>query len=68
LYQYIKIVPHYFRGWLTFQLQINGCNPYVIDKIRGDKPKNMRDYYSHQFEDIDYIREEYLRTVPQFGI
>lgn len=63
-----KIVPHYFRGWLTFQLQINGCNPYVIDKIRGDKPKNMRDYYSHQFEDIDYIREEYLRTVPQFGI
>jgi hypothetical protein len=49
-------------------LQINGCNPYVIDKIRGDKPKNMRDYYSHQFEDIDYIRKEYLRTVPQFGI
>jgi integrase len=63
-----KMVPHYFRGWLTFQLQINGCNPYVIDKIRGDKPKNTRDYYSHQFEDIEYIREEYLRTVPQFGI
>ncbi len=63
-----KIVPHYFRGWFTFQLQINGCNPYVIDKIRGDKPKNMRDYYSHQFEDNKYIREEYLRTVPQFGI
>ena len=42
-----KITPHFFRAWITYQLQINGCNPIVIDAIRGDKASNMRTFYAN---------------------
>jgi integrase len=43
-----KIVPHFFRAWGTYMLQINGCNPIVIDAIRGDKATTMRGFYANQ--------------------
>ncbi len=43
-----KITPHFFRAWITYQLQINGCNPMIIDAIRGDKASNMRMFYANQ--------------------
>jgi integrase/recombinase XerD len=63
-----KITPHFFRAWITYQLQINGCNPIVIDAIRGDKASNMRTFYANQVLPLDEIRREYERTVPKFGI
>ncbi len=63
-----KITPHFFRAWITYQLQINGCNPIVIDAIRGDKASNMRMFYANQVLPFEEIRREYERTVPKFGI
>lgn len=63
-----KIVPHYFRSWNAYQLQINGCNPIVIDAIRGDLASTMRAFYVNQVLPFDFIRKEYLRCVPKFGI
>jgi len=63
-----KITPHFFRAWITYQLQINGCNPTVIDAIRGDKASNMRMFYANQVLPFVEIRREYERTVPKFGI
>jgi integrase len=33
-----KITPHFFRAWITYQLQIKGCNPIIIDAIKEIKP------------------------------
>ncbi|WAM22478.1 MAG: tyrosine-type recombinase/integrase (plasmid) [Candidatus Methanoperedens sp.] len=63
-----KITPHFFRAWITYQLQINGCNPIIIDAIRGDKASNMRTFYANQVLPFEEIRREYERTVPKFGI
>lgn len=63
-----KITPHFFRAWITYQLQISGCNPIVIDAIRGDKAYNMRIFYANQVLPFEEIRREYERTVPKFGI
>lgn len=63
-----KIVPHFFRAWTTYNLQINGCNPAVIDAIRGDVASTIRAFYVNQVLPFDVIRKEYLRTVPKFGI
>ncbi len=63
-----KITPHFFRAWITYQLQINGCNPIVIDAIRGDKASNIRTFYANQVLPFEEIRSEYERTVPKFGI
>ncbi len=63
-----KITPHFFRAWITYQLQINGCNPIVIDAIRGDKASNMRTFYANQVLPFEEIRRDYERTVPKFGI
>jgi integrase len=63
-----KITPHFFRAWITYQLQINGCNPIIIDAIRGDKAANMRMFYANQVLPFEEIRREYERTVPKFGI
>ena len=45
-----------------------GCNPVVIAAIRGDRAAKMQDFYTMQVLGFDKIREEYLRSVPQFGI
>jgi integrase len=58
-----KITPHFFRAWITYRLQINGCNPIVIDAIRGDKATNMRMFYANQVLPFEEIRREYERTV-----
>ncbi|HEY9206727.1 MAG TPA: site-specific integrase [Candidatus Methanoperedens sp.] len=63
-----KITPHFFRAWITYQLQINGCNPIIIEAIRGDKASNMRMFYANQVLPFEEIRREYERTVPKFGI
>ncbi len=63
-----KITPHFFRAWITYQLQIKGCNPIVIDAIRGDKASNMRMFYANQVLPFEEIQREYERTVPKFGI
>jgi integrase len=63
-----KITPHFFRAWITYQLQINGCNPIIIDAIRGDKAFNMRMFYANQVLPFEEIRREYERTVPKFGV
>ena len=63
-----KITPHFFRTWITYQLQINGCNPIIIDAIRGDKASNMRTFYANQVLPFEEIRRDYERTVPKFGI
>ncbi len=63
-----KITPHFFRAWITYQLQINGCNPIVIDDIRGDKASNMRMFYANQVLPFEETRREYERTVPKLGI
>ena len=63
-----KIVPHFFRAWATYTLQINGLNPSIIDYIRGDVASSMRGFYFNQVLPFDVIQREYLRTVPKFGI
>jgi len=63
-----KITPHFFRAWITYQLQINGCNPIIIDAIRGDKASNMRTFYANQVLPFEEVRRDYERTVPRFGI
>ncbi len=63
-----KITPHFFRAWITYQLQINGCNPIVVDALRGDKASNMRTFYANQVLPFEEIRKDYERTVPKFGI
>lgn len=63
-----KITPQFFRVWITFQLQINGCNPIVIAAIRGDKASNKRTFCTNQVSSFEEIRWEYERTVPRFGI
>jgi|SRR5659263_22462 len=63
-----KIVPHFFRAWATYTLQINGCNPAVIDAIRGDVASSIRAFYVNQVLPFEIIKKEYLRTVPKFGI
>ncbi len=63
-----KIVPHFFRAWVTYILQINGCNPAVIDAIRGDTANTIRGFYVNQVLPFEVIRKEYLKAVPKFGI
>ncbi len=63
-----KIVPHFWRAWTTYILQVNGCNPAVIDAIRGDTAGTIRAYYVNQVIPFEFIRREYLRTVPKFGV
>jgi len=63
-----KITPHFFRAWITYQLQINSCKPIVIDAIRGDKASNMRMFYANQVLPFEEIRREYERKVPKFEI
>lgn len=63
-----KIVPHFFRAWSTYTLQINGLNPSIIDYIRGDVANTIRGFYFNQVLPFEMIRKEYLRTVPKFGI
>ncbi len=63
-----KIVPHFFRAWCTYMLQINGCNPAVIDAIRGDVASTIRAFYVNQVLPFEVIRKEYLKAVPKFGI
>ncbi len=63
-----KIVPHFFRAWCTYTLQINGCNPAVIDAIRGDVASSIRAFYVNQVLPFEVIRKEYLKAVPKFGI
>lgn len=63
-----KIVPHFFRAWTTYMLQINGCNPVVIDAIRGDVASTIRTFYANQVLPFEVIRKEYLKAVPKFGI
>jgi len=63
-----KITPHYFRAWGGYQMEIvNGCNPTVIEIIRGDKTKTMRSFYASQVVSFENLRNEYLRKVPKFG-
>jgi integrase len=63
-----KITPHFFRAWLTYMLHMNGCNPIVIDAIRGDVAATIRDFYTNQVLPFDVIKKEYLKAVPKFGI
>ena len=63
-----RIVPHWFRAFLTYELSINGCNPVVIAAIRGDRAARMQDFYTMQVLGFEKIREEYLKAVPVFGI
>lgn len=63
-----KIVPHFFRAWNAYILQLNGCNPAVIDAIRGDVAGSIRQFYVNQVMPFEVVRKEYLRAVPMFGI
>lgn len=63
-----KIVPHFFRAWCTYTLSINGCNPSIIDYIRGDIANSIRGFYFNQVLPFEVVKKEYLKTVPKFGI
>lgn len=63
-----KITPHWFRAFLTYELSVNGCNPVVIAAVRGDRAAKIQDFYTMQVLGFQKIKEEYLRTVPQFGL
>jgi integrase len=63
-----KITPHYFRAFLTYNLALNGCNPSIIDNIRGDVATNIRNFYTNQVLPFDIIKRDFLRCVPIFGI
>ena len=63
-----KIVPHFFRAFLTYNLALNGCHPSIIDNVRGDSATNMRNFYTNQVLSFDFVKKEYLRCVPKFGI
>ncbi len=63
-----RITPQYFRAWFTRMMQRNGCDPDVLDYIRGDKAASMRNYYDRQVLDFDEIQRVYLKSVPNFGI
>lgn len=63
-----KIVPHFFRAWATYTLQINGLNPSIIDFIRGDVANTTRGFYFNQVLPFEVIKKEYLKAVPKFGI
>lgn len=63
-----KIVPHFFRAFLTYNLALNGCNPSIIDNIRGDVATNIRNFYTNQVLPFDFVKREFLRCVPKFGI
>jgi len=63
-----KIVPHFFRAWATYTLQINGLNPSIIDYVRGDVANTIRGFYFNQVLPFEVIKKEYLRCVPKFGI
>ena len=63
-----RIVPHWFRAFLTYELSVNGCNPVVIAAIRGDRAAKMQDFYTMQVLGFEKIKEEYLKAVPMFGL
>jgi integrase len=63
-----KIVPHYFRAWATFTLQIGGLNPSIVDYIRGDVANTIRGFYFNQVLPFEVIKKDYLKAVPKFGI
>jgi len=63
-----KIVPHFFRAWATYTLQMSGLNPSIVDYIRGDVASTIRGFYFNQVLPFDVIRKEYLKAVPKFGI
>lgn len=63
-----KIVPHFFRAWATYTLQINGLNPSIIDYVRGDVANTIRGFYFNQVLPFEVIKKEYLKAVPKFGI
>jgi integrase len=63
-----KIVPHFFRSWATYTLQINGLNPSIVDYVRGDVANTIRGFYFNQVLPFEVIRKEYLKAVPKFGI
>ena len=64
----VGIAPHWFRAFVTFQLQSEGCNPMVIDYLRGDVAGDIKNHYARQVLPAEKIRSEYIRTVPQFGL
>jgi integrase len=63
-----KIVPHFFRAWATYTLQIAGLNPSIVDYIRGDVANSIRGFYFNQVLPFEVIKKDYLKAVPKFGI
>lgn len=63
-----KIVPHFFRAWATYTLQIGGLNPSIVDYIRGDVANSIRGFYFNQVLPFEVIKKDYLKAVPKFGI
>jgi integrase len=59
-----NITPHYFRHWATTRIreQTTGDSG-LVDYIRGDKAKSMKDRYTHW---SDQKEREYLEAVPKF--
>ena len=62
------LTPHWFRHFMSYQLLIDGCNPMVVDYVRGDVAGDIKNHYARQVLPAEKIRSEYIRTVPQFGL
>ena len=63
-----NITPHYFRAWFTRMMQKGGCDPEIVEYLRGDKAGSMRSMYSREVLNFGEIKEAYLQFVPKFGI
>src|SRR5665648_152613 len=42
------VAPHWFRHFIAFQLISAGCNPMVVDYIRGDVAGDIKNHYARQ--------------------
>lgn len=58
-----KFTPYCFRHWFTTWLQRRGMSKEHRKWLRGDAVKDSEEFYDHI--DGEYVREEYLRTIPE---
>jgi integrase/recombinase XerD len=61
-----RLTPHCFRHWFTSHLFRAGMNPQYIQFLRGD---SLRDesWQIYNRIDIELVRTEYLRCIPQIS-
>jgi integrase/recombinase XerD len=61
-----KLTPHCFRHWFTTHLFRAGMDPQYIKFLRGDSLRK-ESWQIYNRIDIELVRVEYLRCMPQLG-